>query len=174
MTVCGIIYRTLPGESGLDIAMDTKPRSSQRRDALRVHGALNPHPERVTDSLFADSDFFDAADLVQVKYEMLRHVRVDGRPVTEAAAGAGMSRPSYYEALAAFEQDGLAGLVPHKRGPRAAHKLSAEVVAFIDQARAATPRPTTPELQRLVHEHFSLTVHRRSIERALGREKKRQ
>lgn len=154
--------------------MNPTPPPSQRRDALRVQGALNPHPERVTDVLFAGSDFFDAADIVQVKYEMLRHVRVDGQPVTEAAAGAGLSRPSFYEALAAFEHDGLAGLVPQKRGPRAAHKLSAEVVAVLEQARAMTPRPTTTELERLVHERFGLTVHRRSIERALGREKKRQ
>jgi transposase len=152
--------------------MEPKGPPVQRRDALREQGALNPHAERVTDALFVGGGFFDSADLVQVKYEMLRHVRVDGRPVTEAAAGAGLSRPSYYEALAAFEENGVAGLVPHKRGPHGAHKLSTEVLVFIEQARAGTPRPTSAEVVRLVHERFGVTVHRRSIERARGREKK--
>ncbi len=41
-------------------------------------GVLNVHPERVRASWFRSGDFFDARDLVQAKYEMLRHVRVAG------------------------------------------------------------------------------------------------
>ena len=63
-------------------------------DALRLQGSLNPHPERVQDPLFAAADFFDARDLVQVKYEMVRRVRVDGQPVSRSAAAFGFSRPS--------------------------------------------------------------------------------
>ena len=32
---------------------------------------LNPHPEQVTDPEFLASEFFDARDAVQVKYEMV-------------------------------------------------------------------------------------------------------
>ena len=39
---------------------------------LRQQGSLNPHPDQVTDELFRNNNFFDARDLVQVKYEMLR------------------------------------------------------------------------------------------------------
>src|SRR2546430_13430269 len=35
------------------------------------------------------SDFFDARDAVQVKYEMVRKVRAGGAPVTQAAAAFG-------------------------------------------------------------------------------------
>src|SRR5215472_4243535 len=94
--------------------------------ALQQQGTLNPRPKEVRDELFLEDAFFDARDLVQVKYEMLRRVQTDGRSVTDAAAGFGFSRPSFYQALAAFEQDGLAGLVPHKRGPKQAHKLTDE------------------------------------------------
>ena len=39
---------------------------------------------------------------MQVKYEMLRRVREDGQRVSEASATFGFSRPSFYEAQAAF------------------------------------------------------------------------
>jgi hypothetical protein len=72
---------------------------------------LNPNPEKVSDPLFATSAFFDARDLVQVKYEMVRRVRVDGEPVSHSAAAFGFSRPTLYQARA-IERGGLAALVP--------------------------------------------------------------
>jgi hypothetical protein len=64
--------------------------------ALRESRCLNPHPEQVTDEAFLAEEFFDARDAVQVKYEMVRRVSVDGAPVTATAAAFGYSRPSYY------------------------------------------------------------------------------
>ncbi len=52
--------------------------SDPKLAALRQHGCLNPRPDKVVDPIFASSDFFDPRDLVQVKYEMVRRVRVDG------------------------------------------------------------------------------------------------
>jgi hypothetical protein len=47
-------------------------------ESLRHQGVLNPHPQKVADPLFLRGEFFDPRDLVQVKYEMLRRVRVEG------------------------------------------------------------------------------------------------
>ena len=88
--------------------------------ALAEARCLNPHPEQVTDPEFLASDFFDARDAVQVKYEMVRKVKAGGAPVTEAAAAFGYSRPAYYQAAAALERSGLEGLVPARPGPRGA------------------------------------------------------
>src|ERR1051326_338929 len=119
------------------------PRSTSRGpaklDALRHTGTLHPHPKSVTDPVFQDQPFCDARDLMQVKYEMLRKVEIDRAPVSAAATAFGLSRPSYYQALAAFEQGGLAGLAPQKRGPRRAHKFSAAVLEFLGQLRAEQP-----------------------------------
>ena len=79
--------------------------------ALREARCLNPHPADVTDEAFRSQEFFDARDAVQVKYEMVRRVRVDGDSVTAAAAAFGYSRPSYYDAAAALDDQGLDGLV---------------------------------------------------------------
>ena len=149
-------------------------KSDPKTDALRQQGCLHPRPEKVTDELFATSEFFDARDLVQVKYEMLRRVRVDGRPVSDSAARCGLSRPSYYQAQEAFERGGLPALLPKKPGPRRAHKLSAEVVAALRQALTAQPELSSGDLVELVGERFDISVHPRSIERALARQEKKR
>src|SRR5260370_40948615 len=97
-------------------------RSDPKEAARAATRCLNPHPEQVTDPGFLSSDFFDARDMVQVKYEMVRKVRADGAPVTAAAAAFGYSRPSYYQAAAALERSGLDGLVPARPRPRGPHK----------------------------------------------------
>jgi transposase len=152
-----------------------KPRRRDSKpDALRRQGSLNPHPERVQDPLFATTEFFDARDLVQVKYEMVRRVRVDGQPVSRSAAAFGVSRPTLYQAQGALARGGLAALVPKKPGPRRAHKLSLEVVDFLRQARAADPSVRPSELARQVRAQFGRTVHPRSVERALARREKKR
>ena len=58
------------------MAQPPDPAQQRKRQTLRRHGTLNPEPESVTDPLFHGNDFFDPNDLVQVKYEMLRRVRL--------------------------------------------------------------------------------------------------
>jgi len=137
--------------------------------ALRAERSLNPRPEAVSDERFAASEFLDARDLVQVKYEMVRRARVDGEPVGQTAAAFGFSRPSFYAAQRALDDGGLAALVPARPGPRGAHKLTAEVVAFARERRAIDPRLSSGGLVELIAERFNVRVHRRSVERALAR-----
>jgi transposase len=138
--------------------------------ALRAQRSLNPRPGRVVDERFAESEFLDARDLVQVKYEMVRRVRVDGDTVTRSAQEFGFSRPAFYEAQAALEEGGLAGLVPARPGPRGAHKLTGEVVAFARERLAADASLRPRDLVDAIAERFAIRVHPRSIERALARE----
>lgn len=137
--------------------------------ALREARALNPRPEAVTDEAFAAEEFLDARDLVQVKYEMVRRVRVEGAPVSAAAASFGFSRPSWYAAAAALDEGGLPGLLRARPGPRRAHKLTGEIVAFLSAALAADPALRAAELAGRVEESFGVVVHPRSVERALER-----
>jgi transposase len=146
-----------------------------KHDALREQGALNPRPEMVTDEVFLAHAFFDPRDLVQVKYEMLRRVRLEGRSVTQAAQAFGFSRLSFYLARAAFEQEGLAGLLPKKRGPRGPHKLSPEILTFARQVRAEDLSLRSFDLVEKIEQRFGVRVHPRTIERALALgEKKRR
>jgi transposase len=148
-------------------------RTNAKGKALAEHGALNPRPQNVAHQLFRFNEFFDPYDLVQVKYEMLRQVRVDGQTVTEAAAAFGFSRPAFYQAQALFEQDGLPGLVPKRPGPRHPHKLSEVVMQFVDQQRAKDRTLRAPALANMIRKRLGLSVHPRSIERALARRAKK-
>lgn len=153
--------------------MRTTARSDAKCEILRAHATLNPHPEMVTDALFQSHPFFDARDLVQVRYEMLRRVLVDGQPVGATAAAFGFSRITLYHLRQRFAAAGLAGLLPQAKGPQRAHKLSAESVAFILHMLEAEPALRMAEVPQRVAQQFGLSVHLRSIERALARERKK-
>ena len=145
-----------------------------KRSLLRQQGVLHPHPEAVAAALFQDSSFFDPSDLIQVKYEMLRRVEVEQVPVSRAAHEAGLSRPCFYQAHAAIQQSGLAGLIPQKPGPHGAHKLTAQVLDFLDRQRASPPDLKFAKLARLVPEQLGVTVHPRTLERVLSRRQKKR
>jgi hypothetical protein len=91
-------------------------RDDAKEAALREARCLNPRPEAVADQAFtAGPEFFDARDLVQVKYEMVRRVRAEGQPVTAAAAAFGFSRPSLRSADLAAAIAGRFGITVHPR-----------------------------------------------------------
>lgn len=140
---------------------------------LREQGALHPHPDVVKDEAFRRHDFFDAHDLVQVRYEMLRRHRIDRRSVTEVAASFGLSRQAFYRTQAVFEEQGIPGLLPRRRGPKQAHKCTEEILDFVEQWRSTRTGADFQSVAGAVQERFWVTINPRSIERALARRKKK-
>jgi transposase len=141
--------------------------------ALKRSGTANAHAKDIQDPAFIDSEFFDPRDLIQVRYEMLRRVRTEGRSVTEATKLFGVSRPTFYKLRKDFDRGGLVGLLPVKRGPHGPRKITPEVMRFIEEAAAGS---RASELTRLVGEiarRFSVVVHPRTVARALARFKKK-
>jgi transposase len=151
----------------------SKDSQPSKREILRRFGALHTDAETVRDELFLGQEFFDPRDLVQVKYEMLRRVRVDGRPVSQVARDYGFSRTAFYQALSSFEQQGLPGLIPKRPGPKHAHKLSDVVLEFIEKQLFADELLRSIALAEMVQQKFGISVHPRSIERALARHPKK-
>lgn len=144
-------------------------REDRKIAALRAERSLNPRPERVLDEAFSGSAFFDARDVVQVKYELVRRVQVEAWSVTRAVAAFGFSRPSYYAAAAALEEAGLPGLLAERPGPKRAHKLGEEVLAFVLEQLASGAAARPRELVALIESRYGVRVHPRSIERAVMR-----
>lgn len=151
----------------------SSPPSDPKAAALRAAGALHPHPEAVQDPLFTTGPFFDARDRVQVKYEMLRHQQVDGQPVAAVAAAFGVSRQAFYSTQAAFAAAGLPGLLPRPRGPQRRHKCTPALLAFARQWRTAHRRASAADLADAVRAAFGVTLHPRSLLRALARPEKK-
>ena len=148
--------------------MRDSPDAVAKLAALRATNAVHPRPAAVTDAAFRSNDFFDPRDLVQVKYEMVRRVQIEGQAISRVTKGFGLSRPTFYQAQAAFTRVGLPGLLAHRRGPRQPHKLDSAVQAFLAQTRAAEPTVTAAELAQGVADHFQRSVHPRSIQRVLA------
>jgi len=151
------------------ITMDT---DEERKQRLRKEGTLHPNPERVHADVLAKSPFFNAHDLLQMKYEMLRSVTVDQQSVAEAANTFGLSRVAYYHAWKQYQGHGLAGLLPYRRGPQHPHKFTPEVISFIDgQLEADEGRPDWTLLSKQIEDRFGTKVHPRSVERAVKQKK---
>ena len=146
---------------------------SSKKTILQKQGLLNAHPDQVHAPSFLDHDFFDPIDLLQLKYEMLRSVSHDELSVSEAARLHGFSRPAYYQIFHIFQEQGIAGLLPSKRGPQSAHKLNAQVMEFVYQLRISDPQIPIPKILEKIQQRFSLLIHRRSLERAFKRRKKK-
>lgn len=100
---------------------------------------------------------------MQVKYEMLRAVAVDGAMVSSAAAGHGYSRAEFYLVQAAFSERGMTGLVDGRRGRKGPTKLTGDVASFLVEAPVGT---SGAELSRRIEARFGVSLHRRTVERA--------
>ena len=153
--------------------MASNPRPDTKHEALRKQGTLNPRPQAVTDPLFEDSEFFDPHDLLQVKYEMVRQVGEESRAVTQVASSFGFSRVTFYQIRKRFSENGLAGLLPQPRGPQRAHKLTDDVLDYVEEILGQDSSLGARALTERVEARFGIAVHPRSIERALARRQKK-
>jgi transposase len=157
------------------MAQPQKPGDGKTEN-LKKYGALNPHPEKVVEKIFSDPalEFFDPRDLVQVKYEMLRSVEQEGRSVKLASEAFGFSRPAFYQAQSQFKRQGVSGLMKKRPGPKSAHKLTDDILSFIEE-RVKEGKPLRARtLGPLIKEKFGKDIHPRSIERAVKRRKKKK
>ena len=165
------IYQSM--RCNLFYTLSSVSANSKKIDALRSCGVLNPHPEEVRNPLFTENEFFDPHDLVQLKYETIRAVEVDGRPIAQAALDCGLSRPTIYEARENFRQEGIQGLLPEKRGPKKPRKLKPEVRQYLEELVGSEPDLKAVVLVQQIRRRFGIALHPRTVEKAV-RKKGRQ
>ena len=104
---------------------------------------------------------------------MLRRVRTEGQSVSKATTLFGVSRPTFYKVQTDFDRSGLMGLLPAKRGPRGPHKITSEVLHFIEEAIASEEGLDAQDLSERIAQCFGVVVHPRTVVRALARLKKK-
>lgn len=143
--------------------------SRAKQEEMRKNGSFNHRASTVTAEIFKSSHFFDAHDLVQVKYEMLRAVEKDNRGISSAAADFGFSRVSFYQIKKEYEENGILGLIPKKRGPKGSRKLKDDDVEF---ARSLVDTHTKAQIVSLLNEERGIEISKRTLERQLSAKKK--
>ncbi|MCL2853844.1 MAG: helix-turn-helix domain-containing protein [Defluviitaleaceae bacterium] len=138
---------------------------TSKQDEMRNNGSFNHRAAKVNAKIFKNSPFFDAHDLMQVKYEMLRAVEKDKREVTSACAEFGFSRVSFYQIKKEYDESGIAGLMPKKRGPKGSRKISASDVEF---ARSLVDTHTKAQIVSRLKEERGVEISKRTLERQLS------
>lgn len=150
----------------IDYLMSMENNKKIKYHNLKKAGLFNPNPEKVKDPLFLEhTNFFDPCDNLQIRYEMLRSHLMEKDSVVEVCRRFGLSRQSFYTLQEKFEQEGSAGLLPKKPGPRAPSKLTAEVLEFVLQSLQADEKIATVEIQSQIRQKFRISLHRRTIEK---------
>lgn len=147
--------------------MPTPSDLQTKRQALQATGTFNTRSAKVRQALFQDSDFFDAEDLLQLKYETVRALEAEEYSIARAAKEFGLSRPTIYQSQQQFQERGLQGLLPHKRGPKQPHKLTAKVMEKLRALIEAHPELKAPELAVRLRKRWKVAVHPRTLEKAL-------
>ncbi len=142
--------------------------SNTKLKRLRASGTLNSRPESVTDSLFANSSFFDPNDLLQVRYEMIRSHTKD-TTLKETADRYGMSIPTCVRLKRDYREGGLQALIPRRRGPRGPRKITPMVVAFAHTYLEQHGDTSIRKLAERVGEHFQISIHFSALYRALSK-----
>ena len=134
-------------------------------DYLRENGCFNSNHASVTADAFASSPFFDARDIVQVKYEMVRAASGGESSVTEIAEAHGFSRKSFYQAREAFDAGGLCALVPKKTGPKGPNKLNTGVQEFIFSFLKEHSGAKSGQISAALENEMGIKIHPRTIYR---------
>ena len=139
-----------------------------KHEEMRKNGSYNHRAGSVTAEIFKGAAFFDAHDLVQVKYEMLRAVEKERLEVSSASAAFGFSRVSFYQIKKEYDESGIAGLVPKKRGPKGPRKMSGGDIEF---ARGLVDTHTKMQIVSRLMEERGVKVSKRTLERQLSAKK---
>jgi len=142
--------------------------ASSKTEELRKNGSFNPRADNVTAEIFKDSHFFDACDLVQVKYEMIRAVEKEQREVSSTSSAFGFSRVSFYQIKKEYDASGIAGLIPKKRGPKGSRKLSS---SDIEYAKTLVDTHTKSQIVLRLKEERGVEISKRTLERQLSSKK---
>jgi len=139
-----------------------------KHEVLRRNGSFNHRAGKVRADIFANSPFFDAHDLMQVKYEMLRSVERDKIDVSSTAETFGFSRVSFYQIKKEFNENGIAGLMPKKRGPKGSRKITDGDVEF---ARGLVGTYTKAQIVTILRNERDVEISKRTLERKLADKK---
>jgi len=139
-----------------------------KQNEMRQNGSFNHRADTVTAQIFKNSYFFDAHDLIQVKYEMLRAVEKEHREISSTAKTYGFSRVSFYQIKKEFDENGIVGLIPKKRGPKGSRKMSESDIEF---ARSLVDTHTKSQILLCLKEERGVEISKRTLERQLSGKK---
>lgn len=141
---------------------------NKKHENLRKAGLFNPNFQKVNDSRFShEPSFFDPCDNLQVRYEMIRSHIIEGDNVSNVCKRFGVTRQTFYTLQEKLANEGSAGLLQKKPGPRGPSKLNKTVMNFIKDQIVDSEKISAIQLKKEIAQKFGISLHRRTVEKIL-------
>ena len=108
------------------------------------------------------TDFYNPDDTIQKRYEMLRRKYIDGLKIKEAAKKFGYSVPYFKKLKKKFDNKGIEGLKPMKKGPKGRHPKTKKCTQIIisNREKGMNIYENSENLKRKGYNISPTTVHR--------------
>ena len=116
-----------------------------------------------------NNELMDPQDLLQVRYELVRAIDYDKKPVKEICAEYGVSVTTARRYLEDLRKGGLIALVPEPKGPSGPTKLTKEAIEFIENFLKENPRASGGKIHKALEARFHLGISKRTVERFLSK-----
>lgn len=136
-----------------------------KKEVLIANGTYNKNHSKVLNDKFLNDSFFDAMDIVQVKYEMLKSARSSEQCIEQIADEFGFSRAAFYKIKTEYDMNGIIALVPEKSGPHRARKLTDKYQSYVDQYIMQKPKASSAEITQQLKREKGIEISKRTIER---------
>lgn len=138
-----------------------------KEESLKSSNTYNPKSNRINAPCFADNEMMDPHDLLQVRYEMVRSIELDNKPIKDICSEFGVSASTARRYVKDLKEGGLIALVPEKKGPSGPTKLSKEAAGFIDNYLKEFPKASGGKVHRALETKLHTGVSKRTVERYL-------
>ena len=139
---------------------------NQKHMNLHKAGLFNKNFHKINDPRFTQkSVFFDPCDNLQVRYEMLRSHIVEGDHVSTLCKRFGVTRQTFYTLQEKLNNEGSAGLIQKKTGPRGPTKVYKTVLDFINERIVNDEHLSAARLRNEITTKFGISLHKRTVEK---------
>ncbi len=135
-----------------------------KESRLRKSNTFNPKRDKIKDSIFKD-EIMDPQDLLQVRYEMVRAIEYDNKPIGEVSSAYGVSVTTARRYIDDLKKGGLKALVPGPKGPAGPSKLKKEASDFIDNYHKNNPKAGGAKIHAALEAKLRLGISKRTVER---------
>ena len=140
-----------------------------KQSHLKKSNTFNTKSDKITARLFADNELMDPQDLLQVRYELVRAIEYDKKPIKEICAEYGVSATTARRYIDDLRKGGLIALVPDPKGPSGPTKLTKEAAEFIENYLKENPRASGGKIHNALEAKLHLGVSKRTVERFLSK-----
>ena len=140
-----------------------------KESRLKESNTYNPKSDMITASIFANNQLMDPKDLLQVRYELVRAIKCESKPIREICSEYGVSVSTARRYAEDLKKGGLIALVPEQKGPSGPTKLTKEASDFIDAYRKKNPESSGGKIHSALESKLHTGVSKRTVERYLSK-----